>query len=110
MTPTLESGVRYIVTKGSDDGTLMIGEHVWLDNGGCLQSREGQGWIDPENVAEVLIGVEVAIDREWLAACTRKMIREIAELRRLLLKSKSVNYLPELSWITVGMLEATFEE
>ena len=106
MNPTLERGIRYIVTKGSDDETLAVGDHIWIDGSDCLCSREGQGWIDPEDVAVVLIGVEVAIDKQWLAARTQKVINDIVELRWLLFLSGSKARLPELSDMTVGDLEA----
>jgi len=80
MTPTLEAGVRYVVTKGSDDGTLEIGEHVWLDSQGCLCSREGQGWIDPPDLDEVLQGVEVVIDDQWYKSRISKLTKELERL------------------------------
>ena len=106
MRHTLERGIRYIVAKGSDDETLAVGDHIWIDGNDCLCSREGQGWIDPEDVAEVLIGVQVAIDKQWLATRTQKVISDIVELRRLLFLSDSKVQLPELSDMTVGNLEA----
>ncbi len=42
MTPTLEAGVRYVVTKGSDDGTLEVGDHIWLEDN-LVHCREGKG-------------------------------------------------------------------
>lgn len=106
MKPTLERGIRYIVTKGSDDETLAAGDHIWIDGNDCLCSREGQGWIDREDVAEVLEGVQVAIDNQWLAARAQKVIDDIIELRRLLFLSGAKASLPELSDMTVGNLEA----
>ena len=106
MKPTLERRIRYIVTKGSDVETLAVGDHIWIDGSDSLCSREGQGWIDPEDVAEVLKGVQVAIDKQWLAARTRKVIDDIVELRRLLFLSGAKAQLPELSDMTVGNLEA----
>ena len=68
MTPTLEAGVRYVVTKGSDDGTLDVGDHIWLERD-LIHCREAQGWIAPEDTAEAMQGVEVAVDSNWLATC-----------------------------------------
>ena len=61
MTPTLEPGVRYVVTKGSDDGTLEVGNHIWLERD-LILCREAQGWIAPEDTAEAMRGVEVAVE------------------------------------------------
>ena len=66
MIPILKSGVRYIVAKGSDDGTLEAGDHIWLERG-LVHCREAQGWIDPKDADEALQGVEVTIDEQWLA-------------------------------------------
>lgn len=73
----LEPGIDYIVTNGSDDGTLEVGEHVWLDTQGYLRSREGRGWIHPPDLDEVLQGVEVVIDEQWRQSRISKLTKEL---------------------------------
>jgi hypothetical protein len=79
MTPTLESGVRYIVTKGSDDGTLDVGDHIWLERD-LIHCREAQGWIAPEDTAEAMQGVEVMIDDQWYKSHISKLTKELERL------------------------------
>jgi len=82
MTPTLESDVRYIVTKGSDDGTLEVGDHIWLERD-LIHCREAQGWIAPEDTAEAMQGVEVAVDEQWLKTRIRRTMADLIVLGRL---------------------------
>ena len=74
---TLEPGIHYIVTKGSDDGTLEIGDHIWLEDD-LVHYREAQGqsrgkvpWITLGDIDKALQGVEISIDSNWLATCAR---------------------------------------
>lgn len=82
MTPTLEAGVRYVVTKGSDDGTLDVGDHIWLERG-LVHCREAQGWIAPKDTAEAMQGVEVAVDEQWLKTRIRRTMANLIVLGRL---------------------------
>lgn len=73
----LEPGVRYIVTKGSDDGTLEVGDHIWLEDD-LVYYREAQGqprgkvpWITMGDIDKALQGVEITIDSNWLATYAR---------------------------------------
>ena len=61
----MKPGMRYIVTKGSADGTLQTGDHIWLDSDGTVSCREAKGWIEAEHVAEAMVGVEYEPDSAW---------------------------------------------
>lgn len=61
MTP----GMRYIVTKASDDGTFQVGDHIWLDSDGTVCCVEAAGWIEAEDVPEATAGMEYEPDRAW---------------------------------------------
>lgn len=61
----MKPGIRYIVTKGSADGTFQAGDHIWLDSDGTVSCREAQGWIEAEHVPEAMAGVEYEPDRAW---------------------------------------------
>lgn len=61
MTP----GMRYIVTKGSRDGTFQVGDHISLNEDGTVSCREAMGWIEKEHVQEAMSGVEYEPDRAW---------------------------------------------
>jgi len=79
MTLTLEPGARYIVTKGSDDGTLEVGDHIWLERD-LIHCREAQGWIAPEDTAEAMQGVEVMIDDQWYKSRISRLTEELERL------------------------------
>lgn len=61
----MKPGIRYIVTKGSDDGTFQACDHIWVNQDGSVSCREAMGWIDAEHVQEAMAGVEYEPDRAW---------------------------------------------
>ena len=66
MSNELKKGVRYIVTRGSDDGTLLDGDRIQMDIDGALLCAEANGFIPHEDVEEALKGAVLEIDKEWL--------------------------------------------
>ena len=56
----MKPGTRYVVTKPSDDGTFTVGEHVKINSDGAISCNEG--WVEPSDVAEAVVGMEVEID------------------------------------------------
>ena len=76
MTP----GIRYIVTRGSDDGTLEVGDHVELCDDGTIECLEAQGWVSKEDAAAALVGVTVEVDHEWHAARRAKLLAELERM------------------------------
>lgn len=59
---TLQKGVWYVVTKGSDCRTLKPGDKIKpLENGSILVL--GQGWIDREDVPGAIAGMEAELNR-----------------------------------------------
>jgi len=79
---TIEPGIHYIVTKGSDDGTLEVGDHIWLEDN-LVHCREGKGWIPLADTEEAMQGVEVTVDDNWLTARIRTTIADVMALERL---------------------------
>jgi hypothetical protein len=73
----MKPGVRYVVTKASDDGTFEVGDHISLDAGGSITCVEAQGWIDAEDVPDATVGMECEIDAEWLARKRAKLMAEL---------------------------------
>lgn len=61
----MKPGIRYIVTKGSDDGTFQKGDHIWLVSDGTVSCMEAQGWVEEEHVQEAMVGMECEPDRAW---------------------------------------------
>ena len=72
----MKTGVRYLVTCGSDCGTLQQGDHIRLLSTGDILCSEAAGWIETQNVKE-LHGVEVEIDYEWIERRRIKLINEL---------------------------------
>ncbi len=61
----MKPGMRYIVTKGSADGTFQVGDHISLHKNGDVSCIEAQGWIAAEYVSAAMAGVEYEPDRAW---------------------------------------------
>lgn len=58
-------GMRYIVTKGSSEGTFQVGDHISLNKNGAVSCIEAQGWIEAVYVSAAMAGVEYEPDRAW---------------------------------------------
>lgn len=76
----MNPGVRYIVTKGSTDGTFQTGDQIWLDGDGTVSCRQALGWIEAADVAEAMAGVEYEPDRAW---AQRQIAKALAEAERI---------------------------
>ena len=77
---SMKAGMRYIVTKASDDGTFQTGDHISVNTAGSINCIEAQGWIDACDVAEASAGMAVDIDRKWIARQKAKMVAALAAL------------------------------
>ncbi len=74
---TMQPGIRYLVTRGSDDGTFRAGDHLYLCADGAIGCVEAQGWIDAADVPEATAGMEYEPDRVWIARRAARL-REVA--------------------------------
>lgn len=72
----MKVGMRYIVTKGSADGTLQTGDHISLNEDGTVSCIEAMGWIEKDHVQEAMAGIEYEPDRAWAQ-------RKLAEAERI---------------------------
>ena len=68
---------RHIVTKGSDDGTFEIGDHIVFEDDGSISCIEASGWIDKEDVPLATAGMESEPDLEWLQRRKDKLLAEL---------------------------------
>jgi hypothetical protein len=68
---------RYIVTKGSTDGTFEVGDHISLNPDGSINCIEAQGWIEADDVASATEGMEVETDLEWYGRRKQKLLDEV---------------------------------
>jgi hypothetical protein len=63
----MKVGVKYVVTKPSDDGTFKLGDHIHIYDDGDVGCVEASGWVSVEDGAqEALIGCEVELDQEHI--------------------------------------------
>jgi hypothetical protein len=76
---------RFIVTKGSDDGTFEIGDNISFDDDGSiiLHAKEG-GRIDTEDVPEATKGMEYKVDMEWVKRRQRYIKNMLADLEEII--------------------------
>lgn len=76
----LSVGKQYIVTRASDDGTFVVGDHISMDTDGSIVCYEAEGWIEPSDVEQAIKGAVVEIDQEWVASRKARLIEELATL------------------------------
>lgn len=76
-------GTRYIVVKGSDDGTFCVGDHLRLSTNGDVCCIEASGWIPGEVAAEAMIGMRVEVDAAWIARRKLELLAELISLDEL---------------------------
>jgi len=76
--------VKYIVTKGSDDGTFSKGDHIVRDPAdGVIVCQEASGWIDKEYIEDSIKGMEVKIDIEWAKKRADELRDEVLHLDKV---------------------------
>ena len=78
---TLNPGIRYIVTRESDDGTFRKGDHIARQSDGSIVCTEAEGWIDASEAAEALIGCEFVVDLERALAKEKALAAQLLTLR-----------------------------
>jgi hypothetical protein len=76
----MKTGIRYVVTKASDDETFEVGNHITLHEDGTILCTEAQGWIEKEEVESSTKGMECEIDREFIDRKRAALERAIAAL------------------------------
>ena len=79
----MKIGAWYVVTKGSDDGTFEVGDHISLCVDGAIACKEAQGWIDAKDAADAMRGVEVIVDSEWILTRRSRLLADLAKLEEL---------------------------
>lgn len=62
----LKPGIRYIVTKQSDDGTFMPDDLIKLNSDGSISIINEQAFIPADELGDGLAGVGVKVDVEWV--------------------------------------------
>lgn len=78
----MEHGMRYIVTKDSDDGTFVVGDKIELLHDNAVGNWTVGGWIDAVDVPEATAGMEVEIDTVWLNRKKDVLQKQLDQLNR----------------------------
>ena len=73
-------GVRYIVTKASNDKEFQVGDRVQLLADGSITNHQAAGWMEAEDVPAATRGWAVEIDAVWADARRAELARQLAVL------------------------------
>jgi hypothetical protein len=76
----MKTGVPYIVTRGSDDGSFEVGDQITLMKDGSLSNLQADGWLEPAEVAEAIAGMECEADSARIQRRKESLLRQIAAL------------------------------
>ena len=82
MKHDMERGMRYVVTKDSDDGTFVVGDKIELLHDNAVGNWTVGGWIDEVDVQEATAGMEVEIDTVWLNRKKDVLQKQLDQLNR----------------------------
>lgn len=82
MKHDMEQGMRYIVTKDSNDGTFVVGDKIELLHDNAVGNWTVGGWIDAVDVPEATAGMEVEIDTVWLNRKKDVLQKQLDQLNR----------------------------
>lgn len=80
----LTLGNRYVVTKGSDNGTFEEGDHIYMQDEDHLICIGAGRWLDKDDVEEATKRMEVRVDIEWLQKKISKLRDELDFYSQLL--------------------------
>lgn len=62
-----------MITKASDDETFLVGDHIKLNTDLTISCIEAKGWIEAADVDKATKGMEVEIDKDYIARCKKKL-------------------------------------
>ena len=79
----MKVGVPYIVTRESDDGSLVVGDQVTLLPDGDLGNLQAEGWLDREDLVHATPGMQYEVDRCRIQRRKESLLRRLAELDAL---------------------------
>lgn len=82
MKHDMEQGMRYIVTKDSNDGTFVVGDKIELLHDNAVGNWTVGGWIDAVDVPEATAGMEVEVDTVWLNRKKDVLQKQLDQLNR----------------------------
>jgi molybdopterin synthase catalytic subunit len=75
----------FLVTKGSDDGTFIEGDHIIFYDDGCIGCFEAGGWVVVDDVPEATKGLEYILDSEYAKKRLAQIEKEAEQLKKEIL-------------------------
>ena len=79
----MKVGTPYIVTRESDDGSLVVGDQITLLPDGSLGNLQAEGWLDPEDLVHATPGMQCEVDRYRIQRRKESLLRRLAALDAL---------------------------
>ena len=71
-----------VVTKNSDDGTFIVGDHLIFYSNGDIGCIEAQGFIIAEEVKKATKGMEYEIDTDWIHKEEKALLKKLNGLKK----------------------------
>ena len=79
----MKVGTPYIVTRESDDGSLVVGDQITLLPDGSLGNLQAEGWLDLEDLVHATPGMECEVDKYRIQRRKDSLLRRLAALDAL---------------------------
>lgn len=79
----MKVGTPYIVTRESDDGSLVVGDQITLLPDGSLGNLQAEGWLDRDDLVHAAPGMECEVDRNRIQRRKESLLRRLAALEAL---------------------------
>ena len=79
----MKVGTPYIVTRESDDGSLVVGDQITLLPDGYLVNQQAEGWLEPEDLVYATPGMKCEVDRDRIQRRKESLLRRLAALDAL---------------------------
>jgi len=76
----MKPGIRYIVTRDSENQEFQIGDRITLYPDGSIGNRAACGWMPAKDVPEATRGMLYEIDAKWAANRRAELDAELADL------------------------------
>ena len=76
----MKVGVPYMVTRESDDGSLVVGDQITLLPDGSLGNLQAEGWLEADDLLDAVAGAEFEVDRDRIQRRKESLLRRLAAL------------------------------
>jgi hypothetical protein len=77
-------GVRYIVTRESENNEFIKDDNIWMDNVGRVHNANANGWMDRDDVQESTKGMNMIIDKHFYIEKIKYLRSELKECEIIL--------------------------